>query len=274
VLAAFHALRQGLPGQSCAPDINDSEVMDLRSELFGFHVQTYHLYEAILTCPLRQAYELVLQHVRRLDGLAARLEGQQVTLYSRQRYTIGLEFMLNAWDDGVEDLVWEIVRHHTHADELTRMRALQQGLSWLWPKFRETATVAQLLLATTIDGDTHLSLAVGWNAGASPEDIHMADRFIQLYFLYLGQLNIPFEWLTPQPSDVAEPPRRAYGPRADTLEKIQRLRALRSEHLRSGEVALTRTHACELIGITPAIVKKYQSELYDRWYDPSYREAI
>ena len=64
---------------------------------------------------------------------------------------------------------------------------------------RETATVAQLLLATTIDGDTHLSLATGWNGGASPEDIHVADRFTRLYFLYLEQLNVPLAWLTPQP---------------------------------------------------------------------------
>jgi hypothetical protein len=268
------SLSQRYPEHILRRPINESEVVDLRSELFGFHVQTYHLYEAILACPLRQAYELVLQYVRKLDGLAARLEGQQVTLYARHTYTIGLEFMLNAWDDGVEDLVWEIVRHHAHADELTRMRALQQGLSWLWPKFRETATVAQLLLGTTIDGDTHLSLATGWNGGASPEDIHTADRFIQLYFLYLEQLNVPLAWLTPQPGHVAAPAARAYGPRADTLEKIQKLRALRSEYLRGGEVAITRTHACELIGITPAIVKRYRPELYARWYDPGYHEGI
>jgi hypothetical protein len=246
----------------------------MRSQLFGFHIQTQYLFEAILSCPLDQAFELVMQHVRKLDGLSARLEGQHVSVCMGQTYTVGLEIMLNEWDDGVEDSVREIIRHHLYADELTRMRALKLGLTWLWPRMRETATVAQVMLTATIDGDTHVSILVGWNTGATTDDIEFANRFTELFFLYLEQLQIPYQCLTIHSSSVAPVEKRQYGPRADTLEKIQKLRVLRSEYLRGGEVAITRTHTCQLIGITPAIVKRYRPELYERWYDPGYREGI
>lgn len=246
----------------------------MRSQLFGFHIQTHYLSEAILSCSLQQAQDITVQHLHKLEALSTRLNGQQTGIVTGEAYTLGIEVMLNEWDDELEELVREVIRDQVFMDALTRMRALRLSLSWLWTNFRETAAMAQFMLATTIDEETHLSLTVGWNSGASSEDVALADQFTQLYFVHLEHLGVPFRWLTFRPNEMPTTQKRKYGPRADTLEKMQKLAMLRADYLRNGEVTVTRTHACELVGITPSVVKKYRPELHERWYDPDYMPEI
>lgn len=240
----------------------------MRSQIFGFPVRTHYMAKAILPCPLKQAYESVRQHTRTLEAHAPWLDRQQTGVgYRGDAYTVGFEVALNEWSEEVQDVVMGVLRALGGVDELLRMHTFKQALAWQWPNMRETITIAQFMLSATIDGDTHMSLQIGWNDGAGPEDIKFAFTFVSTCFHHLEQLKIHTLWMTPSPKGEETVSKRHYGPRPETLEKIQQLMALRDEYVRDGKVVITWTSACELVGITPSVVKKHRPELYERWYE-------
>ncbi len=240
----------------------------MRSQLFGFHIQTHFIYEAVLACPLVQAHELTIQHIRKFDTLERRLDKRQVTILG-QAYTVGIEVPLNPWCDETESVVSQILKQHAFTDEMERMETLRSALAWLWPQFRTTAVSAQFLLSATIDGETHLSLLAGWNEGAAVADTDFSSDFVQLYFRHLEQLKLPFQW-TAVPATSSRPEPRKYGARLDTLKKLQDLKKYREESKKSGEVTINRMEGCDKADITLATFKRYDPFLYDRWYDASY----
>lgn len=64
--------------------------------------------------------------------------------------------------------------------------------------------------------------------------------------------------------------RHSARPHADTLYKIEQLRALRQQHKRGGRVRLSWIVACQMIGIDPKTVRRHDPELRKRWDDWEY----
>lgn len=240
----------------------------MRSQLFGFPIQTHLIYEAILECSLQQAHEITCQHIRKFEGLLQQLtHNHSATL--GEPHALGIEVPLNSWDDATTTVVGQILEHHAYSDEMQRMQLLRQALAWMWPKFQTTAVAAQFLLAATLDSHTHISLQVGWNEGAAEEDVAFAREFVQLYFRYLKQLEVPWRSLI-LPTEPNQVPPKQYGPRLDTLQKLEVLRTVRERYKRGSTVTINRMAACDEANITLATVKKYEPILYDRWYDVTY----
>jgi hypothetical protein len=71
---------------------------------------------------------------------------------------------------------------------------------------------------------------------------------------------------------VKKTPKRQqhYGPRDDTMLKLECLRQLREENKYSGKINKGWIIACQEIGIDPETVKKHDPELRKHWYDPNY----
>ncbi len=241
----------------------------MRSHYFGFIVHTHFLYEAELSCSLQHAYDVSVQMIRQLEGITSRLA--ETTVFSGQQYAVGLENWLNDFSPDVEQVAARVLHQYRTADEMLRMRKLQEALDWRWLKFQETAVVVQLSLAQTIQQTVHLMMTVGWNEGAAEDDVSFSSEFVQLYFAYFHRLGIPCEWRLafPQQTEVTRQP-HPYGIRLDTMEKLEALRKMRADACKRGEVKLTRTDGCDLAGITLKTVKKYDKLLYERWYDASY----
>jgi hypothetical protein len=57
---------------------------------------------------------------------------------------------------------------------------------------------------------------------------------------------------------------------ASTAEKLDRLRAIRREHLHANRVSITFTAACNLVPIDTKTVNTHAPELRQRWDDPTY----
>jgi hypothetical protein len=243
----------------------------MRSQLFGFHIQTHFLYELLLACPLPQAHSQIVQHTQKFSALIGhQLDNQLGTVLTGSPTTLGVDVPLNEWGEEIIAIFRQVIRDYALTDEFSRMQALQQALSWLWPKFRETAVAAQFLLAATIDGQTHLMLLVGWNDGADESDKVFAGRFVQDYFDYLKQLGVPIACCAAGSAEASSSARPPYSVRDDTLEKIQKLRRARDDYRREHKDVPTRTEACQRAGIAPVTVKKRAPELYERWYDLTY----
>lgn len=240
----------------------------MRSQLFGFHIQTKFLYETILGCPLKQAHEITVQQIRKFDGLSQPLIRHHTTVVC-DSYTLGLEVPLNPWNEETESIVYKLLEQHAYSDEMQQMHLLRDALSWMWPQFRMSVVAAQFLLAATIEDETHLSLLIGWNKGAAETDISFSRQFVQLYYAHLQQLQIPVTSLI-KPTQTEQVPLRRYGPRLDTLEKLQKVRQIRANAKRGTDITINRMTACDKANITLATMKKYEPVLYDRWYDVTY----
>ncbi|MBK9050868.1 MAG: hypothetical protein IPL78_08130 [Chloroflexi bacterium] len=65
--------------------------------------------------------------------------------------------------------------------------------------------------------------------------------------------------------------RPKYGIRQDTVAKLNELKQLREQDKKdNGEVTLTKTEACQLVGLTLVTLKKYDRMLFDRWPEMKY----
>ena len=243
----------------------------MRSQLFGFCVDTYLIYEADLNCPLNQAHEVTVQFTKEvglLTGSAGVLP--QVTVFSRP-YTLGVETWLTPMNSEEEQIASDILRDHVWKDEMARMKLLKNALDWRWLKFRETAIVAQLFMAATLEGFVHLSVHLGWNKGAASDSMVLAQHFVQGYFARIKQLNLMHRWRIAYPPAPEAMKPKSYGIRPDTYERLQKLRDIREKERRKGNIVTTRLAACDAVGIALSTVKKYDKMLHDRWYDASYQ---
>lgn len=239
----------------------------MRSQLFGFYIPTHSVYEFLSPGPMPHVCDLLLQHMRAYDGAASYLGKQYMKLISPP-HTQGFDIFMNEWDEETVRTVQKILRDYAWVDELTRMQTLESALSWRWPKFRETAVAVQFLVTATIDNKTNIFLLTGWNGQADAVDITRAEQFTKSFFHTLNQAGLlPVEIVM---GSRETKPVRSYGMRADTVEKIANLRKTRRDSIKKGRVNLKWTRGCQTEGITPSIVKKYDSELHARWYDPTY----
>lgn len=241
----------------------------MRSQVFGFAVNTKYVFELILPCSLFKARDTLVQHMRRL-GAGWQVEKQLFTFMGDPDY-MGMDVIFNQWGEEVEEIIRSIVQQHSIGFEPKRIEALREGLAWRYTNIRRTMTSAQFFLAHTVEGQTHMTVFIGWNDDASESDRSLIDMFMEIYLHYLKDLGLTTEdprvGVTKQPVNN---PRVRYGPRLDTLDKLEKLRQLRDEHKRQHGQIPVRNHLCQLVGITPTIVKKHRSELYDRWYDMDY----
>jgi len=251
----------------------------MRSQVFGFYIPTKTFYELLIPAPMPHVCSILVQHTRACNGLPHRLE-RQYTVISTPPYTQGLDIFMNEWDEETVMIVHGVVRKYGLGDEGMRMQTLQRELSWRWPRFRETAVAVQFLMSSTVDNETNMSIATGWNSAADIVDTTLAERFIQTS---LGMLEknglLPATILTggnafnpAKPVKPTEPiePAKPYGIRRDTVGKIANLRKTRRQSIKRGQVMLQWTRGCQMEGITPSIVKKYDPELHTRWYDSAY----
>jgi hypothetical protein len=243
----------------------------MRSQLFGFCVDTYLIYEADLNCPLKQAHEVTVQFTKQAGLLTGSAGGlSQVTVIS-QPYTLGVEIWLTPMNSVEEQIAIDILRDYGRKDEMVRMKLLKNALDWRWLKFRDTAVVAQIFMAATLEGFVHLCVHLGWNKGAALDIKVLAQHFVEGYFGRIKQLNLVRRWRNAYPPspEVIKP--KSYGIRPDTYEKLQKLREIREKERQKGNIVSTRLAACDAVGIALGTVKKYDKMLHDRWYDASYQ---
>lgn len=245
----------------------------MRSQLFGFVVQSKLFYELLLDCPLKQAVAMMNQHLAEHDAILNPRQTTQSKLihYLDDPLTIGLEAYMNEWDEEIVQSVQGVLARHSLSHERLRMEELKQTLSWIWLKFRETTVLGQFVFATTIDDKTLMTVNLGWNPGALLLDVAVTNKFIPIYIRKLEKLGIQHDIISfpLYPEEVAPKPRKGR-PTAKTLKKLQDLVAYRAEHIMSNFVGIDKMQACADKKLALKTVKKYAPTLYERWYDVNY----
>ncbi len=245
----------------------------MRSQLFGFIVKTHLTYELTLDCPLNRAATTMIEFLRELDAVIDSKPDTSSRLihYLSDPLTIGFEAFLNEWDEEIVQTVRAVLADHALAPEFLRMKRLEDALSWLWPKLRETTVLGNFVFATTIDNLLLLTVSFGWNDGALPEDLATVESFMPLYTRKVVQLGYTCKLLSPLiQSQKATPTKRKYGPRGDTLLKLHELVSYRRQNITPNRVEITLKQACEDKDLAMATVKKYAPILCERWYDQRY----
>ncbi|KAA3664775.1 MAG: hypothetical protein DWQ04_03970 [Chloroflexi bacterium] len=247
----------------------------MRSQLFGFIVQSELSYELLLDCSLDQAVSMMNQHLVEHDAVVQPKQTMRPSQihYLRDALTIGFEAYMNEWDEEIVELVQRVLIRHCHSDERIRMDALKRALSWIWPKFRETIVLGQFVFATTIDEKTLLTVNLGWNPGALSVDVAITDKFIPLYLRKLEKLGTQYDVVSfpVYPEEIAPKPRKGK-PTAKTMKKLQDLVAYRAAHIQSNSnfVGIDKMQACADKNLALKTVKKHAPTLYARWYDANY----
>jgi hypothetical protein len=248
----------------------------MRSQLFGFVVQTHLTYELLLNCPLNQAATTMIEFLREMNAvIGPRPEtSSQLIHYLSDPLTLGFEAFLNEWDEEIVQTVRAVMADHALAPEFLRMKRLEDALSWLWPKLRETTVLGHFVFATTIDNLVLLTISFGWNDGALPEDVASVESFMPLYSHKVEQLGYTCQLLSPLVQLEKPAPEKKYGPRIDTLLSLKNLVEYRRQHLTRKKVEITLKQACQDNNLAMATVKKYAPVLCARWYDHRYEGDV
>ena len=244
----------------------------MRSQLFGFVVKTHMSYELLLNCPLNQAATTMIEFLREMDAVIGTNPEPSSRLihYLSDPLTLGFEAFLNEWDEEIVQIVRAVLADHALAPEFLRMKRLEDALSWLWPKLRETTVLGNFVFATTIDNLVLLTISFGWNEGALPEDLTNVESFMPLYVRKIEQLGYTGQLLSPLIQSEEITPKRKYGPRGDTLLKLHDLVSYRRENITPQRVEISLKQACADKDLAMATVKKYAPILCERWYDQRY----
>lgn len=247
----------------------------MRSQLFGFIVQSKLFYELLLDCSLQQAVTMLKQHLVDHDAILPVEPVMQPKLihYLADPLTVGFEAYISEWDEEIIQSVHGVLAQHSFSHERLRMEELKRTLSWLWPNFRETMVLGQFVFATTIDEKTLLTVNLGWNPGALSVDVAITDKFIPLYLRKLEKLGTQYDVVSfpVYPEEIAPKPRKGK-PTAKTLKKLQDLVAYRATHIQSNSnfVGIDKMQACADKNLALKTVKKHAPTLYARWYDANY----
>lgn len=244
----------------------------MRSQLFGFVVQSHVMYELLLTCPLEQAVGQMKQHLVEQGALISEQPATRSRLihYLDDPLTVSFETFLSEWDEEVVETVHNVNGRQCRSHERLRMEALKSAVSWLWPKLRQTTVLAQFAFAVTIDNETLLTATIGWNEGALPADRSAAAALIPRFLQKLERMGFAYRLLSTPLQDEKKAPPPAHKPRLDTLQKLQKLVAHRARHLQPNYVGIDKMQACADVNIALKTVKKYAPILCDRWYDATY----
>ena len=249
----------------------------MRSQLFGFVVQSQLIYELLLECALPQAVTVMKQYLVEHEALVPTELATQAKLihYLDDPLAVGLETYLNEWPEEVVKTVQAVTPQHNLNHEWLRMEELKRSLAWLWPKFRKTTVMGHFVFLPTIENKTLLTVTLGWNPGALLPDIELTDTFIPGYIRKLEKLGYQYDVLSfPLITDEPAPRPRRKRPRTDTLRKLRELVAYRAEHIRPNFVGLDKMQACADKNLALQTVKKYAPTLYDRWYDATYEGDV
>lgn len=248
----------------------------MRSQLFGFVVKTHLTYELLLDCPLNQAATTMIEFLRELEAVIdTKLDiASRLIHYLNDPLTIGFDAFLSEWDEEIVKTVRAVLADHALASEFLRMKRLEDALSWLWPKLRETTVLGNFVFATTIDNQLLLTVSFGWNDGALPEDLAVAESFMPLYIRKVAQLGYTCKLLSPLAQTEEVKPKRKYGPRGDTLLNLHDLVAYRRGHITPKSVEISLKQACMDKKLAMATVKKYAPILCERWYDQRYEGGV
>jgi hypothetical protein len=245
----------------------------MRSQLFGFVVQSQLIYELLLDCSLQQAVLTMKQHLVDHGAILPSHPATQSKLihYLNDPLTIGFEAYMNEWEEDIVQSVHGVLTQHSLSHEWLRMEELKRSLSWLWPKFRETTVLGQFAFSTTIEDKILLTVILGWNPGAATEDISLIDNFIPLFIRKLEKLGHHFTTVSfPLGQEEVTSQQVNYGPRLETLDKLQKLVAHRRKNMTSKQVNITLKAACQDINLAMTTAKKYAPLLCNRWYDQTY----
>jgi hypothetical protein len=249
----------------------------LRSQLFGFVVQSQLIYELLLDCALHQAVTVMKQYLVEHGALVPTEPATRAKLihYLDDPLTVGLEAYLNEWAEEIVQTVQAVTLQHNLNHSWLRMEELKRSLAWLWPNFRETTVMGHFVFSTTIENGILLTVTLGWNPGAQLPDIELTDTFIPGYIRRLEKLGYQYDVLSfPLKADERAPTPRRKRPRMDTSRKLKELVAYRAEHIQRNLVGIDKMQACADKNLALQTVKKYAPTLYDRWYDPTYEGDV
>lgn len=247
----------------------------MRSQLFGFVVQTHLMYEFLLDCPLSQAVNTLSEFLRQFDSVVVgKPVASRFVTYLNDPLTVALEAHFNEWDEEVVQIVNGILVQDATAPEFLRMKRIEKSLSWLWPKVRETAVIGHFVFAVTIDNRLLLTVTFGWNRGPFPEDLVTVENIMPIFTQKIGQLGYMCQQISPPRKTEIPEPKRSYGPRSDTLISLKNLVEYRRKHITRQRVEVTLKRACEDNNLAMATVKKYAPILCERWYDQRYKGDV
>jgi hypothetical protein len=185
------------------------------------------------------------------------------------------ESIMNDWGDEVSRIIGLTHQACGHIDSIQRLEKMREALSYNWLKLHQTAAIAQIALGATADNETHMIMTVGWNDEADAETIEETSSLFDVLLYGLNETKITFNfrhrWVEGEKATGSASKRPKYGIRLDTVEKLNQLKKLRDEDKRAnGEVKLTKTEACELVGLTVVTLRKYDRMLYERWYEMNF----
>ncbi len=231
----------------------------------------------MLDCSLQQAVTIMKQHLVERGAILPAQPATQSKLihYLNDPLTVAFEAYMNEWEEEIVQTVHGITSLHSLNHEWLRMKELKRALSWLWPKFRETTALGQFVFSTTIEDKILLTVTLGWNKGALLQDIELIDTFIPLYIIKLQGLGYQHDVIsTPHGQEKLTPKRPNYGPRLDTLDKLQKLVAYRHKHITPQQVSITLKSACRDMNLAMTTAKKYAPLLCSRWYDQTYEGDV
>lgn len=248
----------------------------MRSQIFGFHVQTRQLFEGIFPHPYLQVRQLLRHHLN-LVGDFHTIDHRNVTfgLPGMAACTNLQESILNELGEDISRVISLTHQACGHVDSIQRLEKMREALSYNWLKLHQSAAIAQFALGATADNETHMIMTVGWNNEADMETIELTNRLFNTLIYGLRQTKITFNcchhWVEGEKGTEPLSKRPKYGIRLDTVEKISELKKLREQDKKdNGEVTLTKTEACQLVGLTLVTLKKYDRMLFDRWHEMKY----
>lgn len=248
----------------------------MRSQTFGFCIETRQIFEGIFPHPFHEVRNLLRHHIH-IFGDFSIIQQRNIT-YGIPDLDSGFsseEILLSTWDEEIHRTISLVHQACGNIDSIQRLEKMRQAFFYNWLKLQQSATIVHIALGALAGQETHMILTIGWGDDAPQYDVNSADNFFPLLIHRLGETKITynsirswtgFKWETDSVSK-----RRKYGIRLDTVEKLNQLKKLRDEDKNTnGEVKLTKTEACEQVGLTVVTLRKYDRMLYERWYEMNF----
>ncbi len=248
----------------------------MRSQIFGFHVETRQLFEGIFPHPYHEIRGLLLHHLNMIGGFHT-IDQRNVTFGSpgMDSSVSVQEIVLNDWGDEVTRVIGLVHQACGHVDSIQRLEKMREALSFNWLKLHQSAAIAQIALGAMAGNETHLIMTVGWNDEADNDTIDLTGNLFRILLLGLRETKITYNsrriWVEAEMEPIVAAKRPKYGIRQDTIAKFNELKSLRDKDKKqNGKVTLTRTEACEQVGLTVVTLQKHDRMLHERWYDMKY----
>lgn len=247
----------------------------MRSQLFGFVVESKMVSELLIDCPKEQAITLMKQCLVDHGALIPSQPGtrSKVIHYINDPLTISFEAYLNEWEEELVQILHRLTSIHCQNNELLRMMELKNALTWVCPEFRETTVLGQFDFWDTLDNTTLFRVTLGWNKDANLLDIALAEDFFSHYKQKLEKMGVKYLTAASFHQEEKAKPKQSK-PRRETRMKLDELDQYRSQHIYPQYVGLDKRQACADKNLALKTVKKYAPTLYKRWYDVDYKGGV